>query len=137
MTMPCSFIDVEYTYSTPLILEISCSKGLITRDSTSVGLAPAYPTKMSAIGTSICGSSSRGIKNDAYTPITINTIIKSTVSFDCINTLAIFPAIPSFIFYFYLGVLTGYPLQSFFAIYGSKKRIFTSILNAIYLVYYF
>jgi len=34
------------------------------------------------------------------------------------------------LFYMYLGVLTGYPLQSFFAIYGSKKRIFTSIPNA-------
>ena len=99
MTIPCSFIEVEYTYSIPLMFEIIFSKGLITLDSTSVGLAPGYPTKMSAIGTSICGSSSLGIKKELYTPITINTTINKMVSLEPINPLAIFPAKPSFILY--------------------------------------
>ncbi len=44
------------------MLETIFSKGFTTLVSSSFGLAPGYLTKISAIGTSICGSSSRGIK---------------------------------------------------------------------------
>ena len=97
MAIPCSCMEVVYTYSTPLMLDMIFSSGLVILDSTSVGLAPGYPTNMSAMGTSICGSSSLGIRKELYTPMTMNTTIKSTVNLELMNPLAIFPASPSFI----------------------------------------
>ena len=52
---------------------------------------------MSAMGTSICGSSSLGIKKVLYPPINKKATINSMVSLDLINALAILPANPSFI----------------------------------------
>jgi hypothetical protein len=54
---------------------------------------------MSAIGTLICGSSSLGIKNELYTPMIINATINKMVSFELMKKLAIFPDIPSCIFF--------------------------------------
>ena len=79
------------------MLETIFSIGATTLVSTSLGSAPGYPIMISAIGTSICGSSSLGISIVLYPPINKNAIIKSTVSFDLINAFAILPEKPSFI----------------------------------------
>src|SRR5690606_27047715 len=48
-----------------------------------------------------------GIRKELYTPIIMNTIIKSTVNLELMNPLAIFPASPSFIVPFF-RLLNGY-----------------------------
>ena len=92
---------------------MSFSRGLTTRDSTSVGLAPGYPTKISAMGTSIWGSSSRGMRKELYTPMTMKTIISKTVSLESMNPLAILPAKPSFMLLALVyWIWSGAPLYS-------------------------
>ena len=58
----------EYRVSMPLISEITCSAGRVTKFSTSVGVAPGKGINTSAKVTSICGSSSFGVTKMANKP---------------------------------------------------------------------
>src|SRR5688572_17192677 len=86
------------------MFEMIFSNGCDTRASTSAGDAPGYRRKTSAIGTSICGSSSRGISIVLYPPISKKAIINRIVNFDWINAFAIFPDKPSFIIKSLFGI---------------------------------
>ena len=68
---------------------------MVSRFSTSCGSAPGRATKMSTIGTTICGSSSRGVREhreEAQDQRAETTI--SGVSFDSMKNRAILPAGP-------------------------------------------
>ena len=58
----------------PFISEITCSMGMVTRFSTSLGDAPGKGIKISANVTSICGSSSFGVMVIANIPSNKPTI---------------------------------------------------------------
>src|SRR5208337_210406 len=74
---------------------ISCSRrsiGIVTRCSTSCADAPGMLTNTSSIGTTICGSSSRGVCQMLKSPNNNAATITSGVSGESINECAIFPA---------------------------------------------
>src|ERR1035438_706240 len=81
-------------YSTPGISHSNFSIGLVTRSSTSCAEAPGIWTKTSTMGTTICGSSSRGSFHTAKTPSNSDPTITRGVSFDLIQALANLPAKP-------------------------------------------
>ena len=62
--------------------------GLVTRSSTSRADAPGISTKMSIIGTMICGSSSRGSFQTAKAPIRSEAVMNSGVSLESIQPRA-------------------------------------------------
>ena len=68
--------------------------GLVTRCSTSVGVAPGMRTNTSTIGTMICGSSSRGSATTAMPPSASDARMTSGVSFELMNAAARRPAAP-------------------------------------------
>src|SRR5688572_4182500 len=72
--------EMEYTYSTPLISEILRSKGFVNCSSTIFADAPGKGNQTSAIGTIICGSSSRGVTRAANRPSNNAPMISSGVS---------------------------------------------------------
>src|SRR5688572_24228437 len=82
-------------YSTPGISQSSFSIGLVTRSSTSRAEAPGICTKMSTIGTTICGSSSLGSFHTAKAPSNIDPPISNGVNFEPIQAFANVPARPS------------------------------------------
>src|SRR6266496_1872079 len=82
-------------YSTPGTSQSSFSIGFVTRSSTSLADAPGICTKTSIIGTTICGSSSRGSMRTAPTPSRIEATTTSGVSLDLMKACASFPAGPS------------------------------------------
>src|SRR5208282_507047 len=87
---------VEYKYSTPGTSLSRRSMGMVTRCSTSSADAPGMLTNTSSIGTTICGSSSRGVCQMLKSPSNNAAIITSGVSGESINACAIFPASPRF-----------------------------------------
>ena len=60
--------EIEYTYSTPGTSRSSRSIGMLARCSTSAADAPGICTNTSSMGTTICGSSSRGVRRMANAP---------------------------------------------------------------------
>src|SRR5688500_9508316 len=72
--------EIEYTYSTPLISEILRSNGLVNCSSTTFAEAPGKGNQTSAIGTIICGSSSRGVTRTANRPSNNAPMINNGVS---------------------------------------------------------
>src|SRR5579875_1009765 len=84
----------EYTYFTPGIPQTSFSIGVVTRSSTSLALAPGIVTKTSIIGTTICGSSSRGVSRMAKAPTRMAKIITRGVNFELMKARARRPASP-------------------------------------------
>ena len=59
--------------------------GLVTLFSTSLAVAPGIWTKMSIMGTTICGSSSRGSFQVAITPIRMEATMIKGVSLEFMN----------------------------------------------------
>ena len=86
---------IEYTYSTPGISRSFFSMGTLTRSSTSLTLAPGISTKTSAKGTTICGSSSRGVASTAKNPRSSEAKMTSWVSLESMKACATRPANPS------------------------------------------
>ncbi len=72
----------------------SRSIGRVTRSSTSDGDAPGNPTITSAKGTTICGSSSRGVLMIASAPRSNAAIMMSEVSLESSEAAARRPARP-------------------------------------------
>ena len=68
--------------------------GRVTRCSMSAGVAPGIWTKTSTIGTTICGSSSRGSATTASAPRATDATMMSGVSFELMKAAAIRPAMP-------------------------------------------
>src|SRR5690554_4896941 len=87
--------DTEYTCSTPLISLITCSAGVAMALSTSRVLAPGMATMMSAMVTSIWGSSSLGVTTTDRTPRIIARIASSGVRWLFWNTRAMAPDGPT------------------------------------------
>ena len=56
------------------------SSGVVSWDSTSVGAAPGMGTMTSTMGTTICGSSSRGVRKTAARPSNSDAMTISCVS---------------------------------------------------------
>ena len=71
---------------------------MLARCSTSAADAPGICTKTSSMGTTICGSSSRGVRRMAKPPSSSENRMNSGVSFELMNCPAIAPAI-------FIGVL--------------------------------
>ena len=89
-------LAVEYRYSTPGISQRNFSIGRVTRFSTSAAEAPGMPTKMSIIGTLICGSSSRGSMRTEKRPSSSEAATAMGVSLESMNSDAMRPAKPYF-----------------------------------------
>src|SRR5512138_702179 len=70
------------------------SSGVVSWVSTSAGEAPGIGTMTSTMGTTICGSSSRGVRATAATPRPIEARTMTGVSFERRNGFAIRPASP-------------------------------------------
>jgi len=70
------------------------SSGVTSWLSTSEGLAPGNGTITSTIGTTICGSSSRGVSDTARTPRRIEARTMTGVSLERRNGRARRPATP-------------------------------------------
>ena len=68
--------------------------GLVTRSSTSLADAPGIWTKISIIGTTICGSSSLGSKSTAPIPNRIEAATINGVSLESMKDWASLPASP-------------------------------------------
>ena len=68
--------------------------GVVTRCSTSAGVAPGMPTKTSTMGTMIWGSSSRGSFQTAKAPAAREAAMKRGVSLEWIQAAARRPAMP-------------------------------------------
>ena len=85
-------------YSTPGISQSSFSMGLVTRSSTSLAEAPGIWTKMSIMGTMICGSSSRGSRSTAPIPRRMEAATISGVSLESMKAWASLPARPRVFF---------------------------------------
>jgi len=103
-TIPCSFIDVEIHIFTPLISKINCSLNAFYSRANSklrVGsLPPDNRQKCSAIGTQhLRFFPLVGIKTELHTPNNhkIQSLIQPLLILELLKTLAIFPALPSFI----------------------------------------
>ena len=86
----------EYTCSTPSMLLTMVSSGSVTSLTASSALSPFALTRMSTIGTEICGSSSRGRPTSATSPSAIEARRKSGVSADLMKMRVRLPAMPSF-----------------------------------------
>ena len=61
---------------------MSFSIGVVTRCSTSCAVEPGISTKTSIMGTTICGSSSRGVWSTANAPSRIENTMMSGVSLE-------------------------------------------------------
>ena len=82
----------------------------------SFALAPGICTKMSIIGTMICGSSSRGSMSTAPKPSNNDAPMIRGVSFESMKACVTFPASPSFLSTLMLPLLlfqTVHPFLSF------------------------
>ena len=76
------------------ISQSSFSIGRVTRCSTSAGDAPGISANTSTIGTTICGSSSRGSPTTAKAPSASDAMMNSGVSLEWRNAPASLPAAP-------------------------------------------
>ena len=72
--------EIEYTYSTPSIWSSSFSRRVEICRSTSATGRPGASIQTSAIGTTICGSSSRGVSSSATAPPASEKAISSAGS---------------------------------------------------------
>src|SRR5512146_2749651 len=79
-------------YSTPGTSRSSFSIGMVTRCSTSADDAPGICTNTSSMGTTICGSSSRGVCHTANPPSSRAAMMARGVSFEAMNACATLPA---------------------------------------------
>ena len=86
---------MEYTYSTPGTSRSSRSMGIVARCCTSAGVAPGMRTKTSSMGTTICGSSSRGVIRMAKAPASSAPAMNSGVSLELMKACATRPAMRS------------------------------------------
>src|ERR1039458_9234309 len=89
---------MEYTYSTPGTSRSRRSMGTVARCCTSAAEAPGICTNTSSMGTTIWGSSSRGVIRIAKAPASSAPAMNSGVSFELMKARAISPAIRSGVF---------------------------------------
>src|SRR5690349_679506 len=87
-------LEMEETYSTLLISEIMCSNGFVSCSSITFSESRGNDSQTSAIGTMICGSSSRGVTSTANRPSNNAPRMNSGVSLLVRKSAAIRPDSP-------------------------------------------